>query len=79
MYQNKLQEQGVQDVANINKITFEPHGDLVDQVFSQFNEALINNQDLHRQTENDETPGKEYSNENNSEDPETKLLQFLTS
>ena len=33
MYQNKLQEQGVQDAININKITFEPYGHLVDQFF----------------------------------------------
>ena len=33
MYQNKLQEQGVQDVVNINKIKFEPYGDLVKQAF----------------------------------------------
>ena len=54
MYQNKLQEQGVQDVVNINKIKFEPHGDLVDKAYLQFNETLINNQDLHSQIENDE-------------------------
>ena len=67
MYQNKLQEQGVQDVVNTNKIKFEPHGDLVDQVYSQFNETLINNQDSQIQIENDETPGAEYSNESYSE------------
>ena len=43
LYQNKLQEEGVQNVVNINKINFEPYGDLVDQDFSQFNENLINN------------------------------------
>ena len=68
-YQNKLQEQGVEDVVNRNKIKFEPYGDLVDQVFSQFNENSINNQDPHSQTENDETPEVEYSND--SEDTET--------
>ena len=31
LYQNKLQQQGVQDVVNTNKIKFEPYGDLVDQ------------------------------------------------
>ena len=30
IYQNKLLEEGVQDVVNINKIKFEPYGDLVD-------------------------------------------------
>ena len=33
LYQNKLQEQGVQDVVNTNKIKFEPYGDLVDKVY----------------------------------------------
>ena len=28
LYQNKLQEQGVQAVANMNKIKFEPNNDL---------------------------------------------------
>ena len=48
-------------------------------VFFQFNETLIINQDPHSQNENDETPGKEYPDENDSEDTQTKLLQFLTS
>ena len=47
MYQNKLQQQGVQDILNINKIKFEPHGDLVDQADLRLNETLINNQDPH--------------------------------
>ena len=53
MYQNKLQEEGVQDVVHINKMKFELYGDLVDQAFSQFNENLINNQDPHSQIESD--------------------------
>ena len=71
LYQNKLQEQGVQDVVNRSKIKFEPYGDLVDQAFSQFNENLINNRDPHSQIQNDETPEAEYPNENYSEDTET--------
>ena len=55
MYQIKLQEEGVQDVANINQVKLEPNGDLVDQAFLQFNENLINNQDTQSQIENDET------------------------
>ena len=47
LYQNKLQQQGVQYVVNRNKIKFEPYGDLVDQAFSQFNEISINNEDPH--------------------------------
>ena len=70
LYQNKLQEQGVQDVAYRNKITFEPYGDLVDQAVSQFNENSINNQDPQSQIENDETPEAKYPNENDSEDTE---------
>ena len=35
---------------------FQPYGDLVDQVFSQFKETLVNSQDPHGQIENDETP-----------------------
>ena len=70
LYQNKLQEQLVQDVLNRNKIKFEPYGDLVDQAFSQLNENSINNQDPQRQIENDEHPGAGYFNENDSEDTE---------
>ena len=71
LYQNKLQEQGVQDVVNRSKIKFEPYGDLGDQAFSQFNENSINNRDPHCQIQNDETPEAEYPNENYSEDTET--------
>ena len=71
MYQNKLQEQRVEDVVNRNNIKFEPYGDLVDQAYSKFNETLINNQDPKSQIENDETPGAKYSNESYSENRET--------
>ena len=47
----------VQDVVNMNKMKFEPCGNLVDQAFSQFIENLINNQDPHSQIENDENQG----------------------
>ena len=43
LYQNKLQEQGVQDVVNRNKIKSESYGCFVDQAFSQFNETSIKN------------------------------------
>ena len=62
LYQNKLQEQGVQDFVNRNKKTFEPCSDLVGQVFSQFNENSINNQDPHNQIEDDEMLEAEYPN-----------------
>ena len=56
----------------MNKIKFEQYGDLVDQVFSKFNESSISSQDLCSQTENDETSGAEYPNENDSEDKKKK-------
>ena len=71
LYQNKLQEQGVQDIENINKIKFEPYGNLVDEVYSRLNETLVNNQNPHSQIENDEIPGAEYPNDNDSQDTET--------
>ena len=71
LYQNKLQEQGVQAVVNMNKLKFEPYGDLVDPSFSQFNDNSITNREPLSQVENDETPGAEYLNENDSEDTET--------
>ena len=40
-YQNKLQEEGVQDVVNISKMKVDPYDCLVDQAL-QFNENLIN-------------------------------------
>ena len=52
IYQNKLQEQGIQDVVNVSKINFKPYGNLVDQTFSQFNETLIKNEDAHSQIVN---------------------------
>ena len=41
-YQNKLHEQGLQDVVNRNKIKFEPYGDLVDQAFFFYNKHVHN-------------------------------------
>ena len=79
LYQNKLQEQGVQDVVNTNKIKFvEPHGDFTDQAYSEFNETLINNQDPQSHIENDETPGAEYSNESYSENREANKVTAIT-
>ena len=78
LYQNKLQEQSVQNVVNTNKIKFEPYGGLVDQAYSKFNEISINNQDPQSQIENNETPGAKYSHDIYSDDRETKLHQFST-
>ena len=81
LHQNKLQEVAVQDVVNRNKIKFKPYDDLVNQVFSQFNENSINDQDSHSQIENYETPRAEYPNGNDSEDTETNktpaILNFM--
>ena len=77
MHQNKLGQQGVQAVANMNKIKLEPYGDLVDQAFSQFNKNSITNQDPHNQVENDETPGAKYLDENVSEDTETNKTSAI--
>ena len=60
-------EEQVQDVIKINKMKFEPHGDLLNQAFVQLNEILINNQDPYSQIENDETPEAEYPSESNLE------------
>ena len=77
MYQNKLQEQRVQDAVNRKKIKFEPYGDLVHQGFSQFNENSINNQDPQSHIENNETPGGKYANEIDSEDTETNKTSTI--
>ena len=78
LFQNKLQEQGVQDVVNRNRTKFEPYRDLVDQNFSQFNENSINNQDLHSQTGNDEIPEQNIPMKMiQMIQKQTKLLQFL--
>ena len=52
LYQSKIQEQGVQNAVNVKKMKSEPYGDVVDQVYSKFNETLINNQDPRGQIEN---------------------------
>ena len=77
LYQNKLQEKGVQGIENINKIKFEPYGNLVDEVYSRLNETLVNNQNPHSQIENDEIPGAEYPNDNDSEDTETNKTSTI--
>ena len=43
IYQNKLQEQGIQDVVNISNTMIGPYGGLGYQVDSKFKETLINN------------------------------------
>ena len=77
LYQNTLQEPGVQDIANINKIKCETCGDLVDEVYSRLSETLINNQDSYSQIENDEISGAEYTNNNDSEDIETNKTSTI--
>lgn len=67
---SKLQKQGVKDVLNINKVKFEPCGDLFNQVLPQFSETLINDQDPHSQVKSDETAGAEIVNSFNSKQRE---------
>ena len=63
-------EEGLQDVANLNKTKSEAYGSLVDQVFLQFNENLINNQDPQSQIKKNETLGAEYPDQNDSDNTE---------
>ena len=79
LHQNKLQEQGFQDVLKTDKIKFKPYGDLVDQACSKCIETLINNQDPHSQLENHETPGAEYPNKNDPENTDTHTQKILQS
>ena len=65
-YQNKLQDQGIQDAFNIIKIKFGPYADLVRQIFFKIKENLIKNLDRHSQIEKDGEPGAKYLNENTS-------------
>ena len=67
MHQNKLQEEGFQDVVNISKVKFDSYVEIVGKDFSQFNEKLIKNIDSHSQTENEETLALEYPFESNKE------------
>ena len=71
MHQNKLPGENVRDVINIKKKKFEPYGNLLDKAFLHINGNLINNQDSHNQTENDETSRSEYPNESDTEEEET--------
>ena len=62
----------------MDKIKFEPYGDLADQAFSQFNNNSVNNQDPHSKTENNQTPEAEYPNENHWEDKEKRKFAIPT-
>ena len=50
---------------------FEPHVDLVDLNFLQFNENLIKSRDPHSQIKDDETPRTDYSYESSSKEIQT--------
>ena len=76
-YQDKLQEQGVQDIVSNNKIKSESYGDLVDKEYSGLNETLINNQEPHSQIENDEISGAEFPNDNDSEGTEINKISAV--
>ena len=63
-YQNKMQEEGAQNIVNINKIKFEPYCDFADQGFLQHNENLIKTQEPVNQIKNDETTWANNPNQN---------------
>ena len=63
-YQNKMQEEGAQNIVNINKIKFEPCCDFADQGFLQHNENLIKTQEPVNQIKNDETTWANNPNQN---------------
>ena len=67
----KYKRNDFQNVVNTNSIKFKSYGNLVDQVFLQYNENLINNRDPQSQIEDDEAPRVEYPNENDSESTES--------
>ena len=75
-YESKMQEQGVEDILNRNKINFKPYCDVVDQDFSQFNENSTSNQEPHSQIKN-ETPEVEYPNENYLEDRKKNFMRQI--
>ena len=54
-YQSKILKLGVLAVVKSNKIKFEQHGDLVDDVCSSYNANILDNQDLFGQCKNDKT------------------------
>ena len=78
LYQNKLKEQGVQDIVNWNKKKILNHMVIqLIRLFSHFNENSINNQNSHSQIENDETPEPKYPIEDDSENTETNKTSAI--
>ena len=61
----------------MNKVTFEPYGDLVDQTFSQINENSITKQDTHSQIKNDANDSENTGTNKTSVIPNfmSKILQ----
>ena len=53
-FQSKLNEPGVIEIINHNKIAVEPFSDLVDEAFVRFRTELAPNMDPYAQQENDE-------------------------
>ena len=66
LYQYQPLEPGIQTVVNSNKITFEPCGDLVDEVCFLYNTNIHDNKDSFDQTENVETGENAESNRNSA-------------
>lgn len=78
LYQNQLQERGVQDVVNTIRIKSELHGDLVDQAHSRFNLSMINNQDPHRLKTTNHQRQMISMKLMHKTQKKTTLLEFLT-
>ena len=53
-YNEKLQEPGILEVVNRNKLIFEPHGDLVDTALLNLRTDLLHNSDAYSNQENDQ-------------------------
>ena len=77
MYQDRLQQEGIQHVVNTVKLKFKPNDYLVDQVYSILYHNLINNQKSYYQSGNDEIAWAKYPNESDSEEGETNTTSTL--
>ena len=69
-YQNKLLEEGVQEIVYRNKHKFEPFAEIVDEAYANFNAEETGNQEPFEQNSDDET-NQGRNNENSSEDSNT--------
>ena len=75
MHQNKMQDQAVHNVLDINRIKFKSYGNY--QSYFKSNEIIINNQDPQNQNPNDETSKAEHPNRYDSEDIEINTTSAI--